>query len=194
MTAMPKLPEAPETDAAGLREEYDLPELAETYEEAEARAAANRYLLALRRVQRERATAKAELKATIEDLEYRSEQRDAQLAKSEGWLLDQLRQLARFFTFAGKKSLKLLAGRVGYRQAREAWEIADPERLLDWAQQFAQHLVSTPPVKPRVLVSDFTTWADAAPADTLRWLQEQGIVGHRTAADEFYAKPAEPEQ
>lgn len=164
--------------------DLDLPELADSYEEAEARLVADRYLRALGGVEGELGANRAELQQVLAFYRDRHEEREAVLQRRRDWLVHQLQALFAFLPLRGKaKSLTLLAGRLGTRTAPARYAIADEQELLAWAREHAPSLISTPPVKERVLVKDLTGWMD--PLDPA-----PPGVERIDAHEEFFADPA----
>ena len=125
-----------EDDAgAALIDEFDLPELADTMQEATARAAATRYLFALRNVGRELCANDAEHRTLLEYYGTRHDERQATLDKKTDYLRGVLEGLFGFMEVTGKKkSLNLLGGRLGMRAQQEELVVEDDAAVIDWAK------------------------------------------------------------
>ncbi len=113
---------------------HDLPELAETMEDADARAASSSYLFAMRNLQREVDANGAEFTALLEYTKDRHVARQGTLVTQIEYLRSRVRFLFGFMTVTGKKkSLNLLGGRVGMRAKQDELVVADDEEVIAWA-------------------------------------------------------------
>jgi phage host-nuclease inhibitor protein Gam len=121
----------------------ELPEaLLDSYEEAEARAFANRLLAQLRDVRGELQANDAEYTRVWNELTTRHELRQRALYQREKRILQLLEQLAAFIPTRGKKSVALLGGTIGWRTKPARWHVTDEDALLDWARQHAPDIVA----------------------------------------------------
>ena len=117
-----------------LDDGVDLPELADTMQEATARAAATRYLFALRNVGRELSANDAEHKTLLEYYGTRHDERQATLDKKTDYLRGVLEGLFGVMEVTGKKkSLNLLGGRLGLRSQRDELVVDDDAVVMQWA-------------------------------------------------------------
>ena len=101
-----------------LAEQFDLPELADTMEDAEARLMASRLLKVLGSLRGESDANKAEYNVTKDFLMNRHVEIENVIEKRIDWVTSSLRHL--FDTFMtvphGKQSLNLLGGRIGTKK------------------------------------------------------------------------------
>ncbi len=116
-----------------LEEGVDLPELADTMEEADARATASTYLYALRNVERELDANNAEHKTLVEYYAHRHTERQITLDRQAGYLQGVLKGLFGFMHTGKKKSLNLLGGRVGMRAQTDELLVEDDAAVIQWA-------------------------------------------------------------
>ena len=176
------------TDDAGaaLIEEFDLPELADTMQEATARAAATRYLFALRNVGRELCANDAEHKTLIEDYGTRHTERQATLDKKTDYLRGVLEGLFGFMEVTGKKkSLNLLGGRLGMRSQTDELVVDDDAAVIEWSQK--QGFPSL--IKTKATVDRKALRAYAAAPSTISGSPPGVTLNERP--DVFFATPAD---
>lgn len=173
-----------------LEDGYDLPELADTMEEADARAAADRYLRALGGIEREMDANDAEfttLKAYYAD---RHGQRQATLDGSANYLRGVLKGLFGFMTTGKKKSLNLLGGRIGMRSQADELVVEDDAAVIMWAKMsmMTQHLVVETPRIDRKALRAYMQPSQDDPEN-----QEPMPLGVKLEErpDQFFARPAE---
>ena len=115
---------------------YDLPELADTMEEADARAAASTYLFALRGVKRQVDANYAEFTVLQDFNKERHVARQSGLIRRMEYLSVTIKALFGFMRPAGKKkSLNLIGGVVGMRAQTEELVIEDDQAVIAWAQE-----------------------------------------------------------
>ncbi len=115
--------------------ELDLPELADTMEEADARVAASRYLGAMRGVQREWGANEAEYETLVAFTRRRQDERQGPLERQLNRLHEAVRTLFGFMRPSGKKkSLNLIHGRVGMRAQTEELVVEDDGAVIAWAK------------------------------------------------------------
>ena len=170
---------------------YDLPELAETMEEADARATASTYLFAMRNLEREVDANAAEFTALLEFSKTRHVKRQTTLVTQVEYLRSVVRKLFGFMTVTGKKkSLNLLGGRVGLRGKQDELVVEDDEAVVRWAKEKGfpellriKHTIDRKALKNHVMLNQETK------------VEPRGDVlppGVRLEArpDEFFATPA----
>ncbi|MHC4715429.1 MAG: host-nuclease inhibitor Gam family protein [Planctomycetota bacterium] len=191
MTATEHMTQAETEDHGELAEAieaFDLPELADTMEEAEARAAASRYLGAMRGVQAEHRANEDEYKALKAFQEKRHGERQGVLERQIDWLHEAVRTLFGFMTLPPKKkSLNLLGGRVGERAQQPELIIDDDEAVIAWAQETdatADLIKRTPSVDRKQL----RTYMEQCKQDPA--LPAPPGVELKERPDQFYAAPA----
>ncbi len=133
--------ESPELRDAQIREELaqegvDLPELADTMEEADARATASTYLFALRNVKRDLDANDAEFTVLQDYNRKRHVGRQRGLIAQMDYLRGTIEDLFGFMTMTGKKkSLNLVGGRVGMRGQTDELVVEDDEAVIAWAKE-----------------------------------------------------------
>ena len=117
-----------------LQDGVDLPELADTMQEATARAAASTYLFALRNIKRDHDANDAEFTVLQDYNRNRHVERQSTLIRRMDYLRGVLEGLFGFMEVTGKKkSLNLLGGRLGMRAQTDELVVDDDEVVLDWA-------------------------------------------------------------
>jgi hypothetical protein len=117
---------------------YDLPELADTMEEADARAAASTYLFAMRNVQRDLDANDAEF-AVLQDFNRtRHEGRQRGPIRQILYLRGVVEGLFGFMTTGKKKSLNLIGGRVGMRSQTDELVVEDDDAVIAWARHYEE--------------------------------------------------------
>lgn len=175
------------TRQALIQDGLDLPELADTMEEADARAAADRYLRALGSIEREMDANDAEfttLKAYYAD---RHADRQATLDGSANYLRGVLKGLFGFMKTGKKKSLNLLGGRIGMRGQTDELVVENDDAVIGWAQAkgFRGLLVNT---KYSVDRKGLRAFVVDPPEDA-----ESGPPGVslEERPDQFFARPAD---
>ena len=115
---------------------YDLPELADTMEEADARAVASTYLFVLRNIKRDIDANDAEFTVLQDFNRARQVQRQHGLIAQMEYLSGAIKALFGFMTVTGKKkSLNLIGGRVGMRAQTDELVVEDEEAVIAWARQ-----------------------------------------------------------
>lgn len=173
------------TDILRESPDLDLPELASSYEEAEARALADRLLKDLKAVRDERGANDAELRSTLEYYVARNSERQEVLSRREGRLLETLQYLYSFTPPRTGKSVQLLNGRIGTRKRGGKWCIVDPDPLLAWAKEHTPSLV-TVITKETVRHADLVKRLAADEGDAIP--QPPGVEWEPERED-FYAEP-----
>ena len=170
---------------------YDLPELSETLDEADARVAASRYLGAMRAVEAEHGANEDEYKTLAAFQQRRHDKRQGPLVRQLIWLDEAVKTLfVGFMRPTGKKkSLNLIGGRVGMRAQTDELVVDHVDAVIAWAKEknFTA-LVRTKPTLDRT---------------ALRTFMIEGAVGTPKATfpsppgcrlekrpDQFYATPA----
>ena len=116
-----------------LEEGFDLPELADTMEEADARATASTYLYALKSVKRQLDANDAEFTVLQEYNRTRHIERQGVLIRQTDYLRNVLEGLFGFMHTGKKKSLNLLGGRVGMRAQQPELSVEDDAVVIQWA-------------------------------------------------------------
>ena len=130
-----------ETDeAAEVRQDLlddgiDLPELADTMEEADARAAADTYLFALRSIKRDIDANDAEFTVLQEYNQNRHVERQSVLLRRTEYLSRVLEGLFGFMHTGKKKSLNLLGGRLGMRAQQDDLVVEDDAAVIEWVRE-----------------------------------------------------------
>lgn len=188
-------------------ERLDVPALHADYQETTARDTANQFLRALRSIEAEMAAAQAELDFGIERLKARHAARELALSERAGWLLQALEHLFAFLPLrGGKKSVKLLEGRLGMREKQregvELDELAGSEAaVLAWAQRELPEAVETKPqlrraeLKKGILARIAARALKVTASGRLEQITSDGEVieipalRYRAAKDAFYADP-----
>ncbi len=116
-------------------EGYDLPELADSIEEADARAKASTFLGVLRSIENEVDANNAEHRALLDWTKDRHMERQTRLESQAGWMRKTLEILYHYMRPAkGKKSLALIGGRIGTKAQRDSLEVEDDTALIEWVQ------------------------------------------------------------
>lgn len=173
-----------------LVEEFDLPELADTMEEADARAAASTFLFALRNVQRDLDANDAEFTVLQDFNRARHVRRQGGLISQIEYLRGVVKTLFRFMRPSGKKkSLSLIGGRVGMRAQTDELVVEDDEAVVAWVQ--ANQVTTAEPLVKVKLVLDRT----ALRAYMESRAEEPDLpappgVKLEARPDKFYATPA----
>ncbi len=134
MTDMVALPNEPQTE---IEAEFDLPELADTMEEADARVSASTLLYVLGKIQGEYDANDAEHKTLQVFQAARHGDRQAQLDAKIDWLTGKLEDLFGMMDPGKKKSLNLLGGQLGHRKQTDELVVEDDQKVMDWAAEFA---------------------------------------------------------
>ncbi len=118
-----------------ITEHFDLPELADTMEEATARATASTFLYVLDKIQGERAANEAEYRTLLRYQAERHAARQASIDRQIAYLTDQLETLFGFMrTGPKKKSLNLLGGQLGKRKQADELVVEDDDRIIEWVK------------------------------------------------------------
>ena len=118
-----------------LDDGVDLPELADTMQEATARAAASTYLFALRNIERDHDANDAEFTVLQDYNQNRHVERQATLIRRMDYLRGVLEGLFGFMEVTGKKkSLNLLGGRLGMRSQQDELVVDDDVVVIAWAR------------------------------------------------------------
>ena len=116
-------------------EGYDLPELADSIEEADARAKASTFLGVLRSIESEVDANNAEHRALLDWTKDRHLERQTRLEAQAGWMRRTLEILYHYMHPAkGKKSLALIGGKIGTRAAKDTLEVEDDKALIEWVE------------------------------------------------------------
>ena len=178
---------------AEARQEFDLPELADTMEEADARLTATRYLTALKLVEYEMGANDAELRVTLAYYKERNAGIQGTLGRQQSFLRSAIRTLFGFMRPAGKKkSLNLLGGRVGMRGKQDELIVEDDDAVIAWAKE--HHVKAVVRTKPAVDRKALRTWLIAYAADPHRddpqKISPPPGVRLEERDDEFFATPA----
>ncbi len=166
----------------------DLPELADTMEEADARATASTYLFALRGIKRDVDANDAEFTVLQEFNRTRHIARQGGLARQMDYLRGVIKTLFGFMTVTGKKkSLNLVGGRIGMRGKSDELVIKDEEQVIAWAiANGLESIVRTKlTVDRKALRAYMETIRPGVPREPLPL-----GVSLETRPDEFFATPA----
>ena len=168
-----------------LQDGVDLPDLADTMEEATARAAADTYLFALRNIARDIKANDAEF-ATLQDYNRnRHGERQGVLIRQTDYLRGVLEGLFGFMHTGKKKSLNLLGGRLGMRAQQDELVVEDDDALVDWVRQQAiTGIVKTKYALDRKAVREYVKVHDGA------FTALPGVTLNERP-DVFFATPAE---
>lgn len=119
-----------------LRAEFSLPSLDDReLAEAEARARADLYLFAYRRLKEEVDVAGQELKLVVARLQDRHARLVQHASERLRWLSLMLESIARRYTPKDKRSLTLVAGRIGYRKTAARLLVEDEPATLAWIDE-----------------------------------------------------------
>ncbi len=114
---------------------YDLPELASTMEEADARLRASIFLGIMRSIEHQMDENDAECKALVAWTKERHAERQARLDAQKGWVRITLESLYGFMRPPkGKKSLNLIGGKIGTKGQRDTLDVEDDEVVIEWVQ------------------------------------------------------------
>ncbi len=173
-----------------LREDgYDLPELADTMEEADARATASTYLFALRGIKRDVDANDAEFTVLQDFNRTRHVARQTGLIRQMDYLRGAIKTLFGFMTVTGKKkSLNLVAGRVGMRAKQDELVVVDEGEVIDWANANGlDGLVRTKLVVDRKALR---IWMEKMEPNTDPDFTPPPGVRLEVRPDEFFATPA----
>ena len=114
----------------------DLPELADTMEEADARATASTYLFALRSIKRNMDANDAEFGVLQDYNRTRHVDRQSVLVRQTEYLQGVLNGLFGFMQTGKKKSLNLIGGRVGMRAQQDELIVESPEAVIEHAEEY----------------------------------------------------------
>ena len=170
-----------------LEDGHDLPELADSMEEADARATASTYLRVMAGIEREHGANAAEHKNLVAYYKNRHDERQTQLGRRAGYMRDMLEKLFGFMTVAGKsKSLNLLGGRVGMRAQPDELVVESDDAVIEWALRLNNP--TTAFVKVKHTLDRKALWAYMNAPDADYGLPPN--VTHKARPDEFYATPA----
>ncbi|KKK85284.1 hypothetical protein LCGC14_2774860, partial [marine sediment metagenome] len=126
-TAKPYVP----TVQDELKEDFALPELADTMEEAEVRAKASTFLTILKAVKKEKSANEAEYRTLLQYQFEDHQMRQDKLTKQMKWLTETLEALFGMMDPGKKKSLNLLGGTVG-TQAQQDELVVKNEAVVEW--------------------------------------------------------------
>ena len=166
-----------------LHTELDLPEMAETYEDAEARLMSTKLLHVLRGLEGEMSANKAEYDVTMQYFKDQHGDRQEALQNRVDYVTKLIQGLFGFMKVPHKKkSLNLLGGKVGMRARQAELKVEDDKAVIEWALEGGpQGLVRTKHDIDRT---------------GLRKLVQAGMISPPGVTleerdDEFYAKPAE---
>ena len=168
---------------------FDLPELAETMEEADARATASTYLFALRNVKRDADANDAEFTVLQDFNRVRHVARQEGLIRQMDYLRGSIEKLFGFMTTTGKKkSLNLIGGWVGMRAQTDQLVVEDDEAVIQWARDRASthKLINW---KPSVDRKQLRKFIDECAVDP-ELPPPPGVI-LKDRPDQFYATPAE---
>ncbi len=169
---------------------HDLPELADTMEEADARVAASRFLGAMRGVQKEWGANEAEYMTLADFQRRRHDGRQGPLERQLEWLHGAVKTLFGFMRPSGKKkSLNLIGGRVGMRAQTDELVVEDEDEVIAWVQ--ANQVTTIKPIVRIKLVLDRTALRAymEAHAKEPRLPTPPGTT-LKARDDQFYATPA----
>jgi hypothetical protein len=165
---------------------FDLPELADTMEEADARATASTYLFALRGVGRQIEANDAEFTVLQNFNQARHIERQDGLIRQKAYLRGVVHTLFGFMHTGKKKSLNLIGGRVGMRAQTDELVVEDDEAVIAWAKEHRlgdlvriKYVVDRSGLRKYV---DGSIAADFGPPPGVKLEQRD---------DQFYATPAE---
>ncbi len=172
-------------------EGYDLPELADSIEEADARAKASVFLGVLRRVEGETEANEAEHKALLDWTKDRHLDRQTRLEAQAGWIAKTLEILYHYMRPAkGKKSLGLIGGKIGTRAQRDTLVIEDEQALIEWLQADTYN-------RPQQLIRIKYEINKAETREYMELIAEKDGIGPtppgvklETHEDKFFATPA----
>lgn len=103
----------------------------------------DRFLRQLADVQGEMAANEAACKAELQRIAQSWVECQQPLQRREARLLEYLEQIARVLPLRGKKSRKLAAGTVGWREIKPRLEVQDEPKALAWAKANAPAVVRT---------------------------------------------------
>lgn len=174
---------------AQLATEFEVPMALGMLSEPEARAAADQYLHALRRVRDELQANELETQALLRAYQERHGRRQAKLAAREEFFLSALERLLGMLPLRGKQSVTLLAGRIGTRKRGGRWHVTDAAALLSWAREQQPELIERK-VEERVPAATVADYCERIELDhELAMPGVEWIAEHRA----FYADPDEEE-
>ena len=170
---------------------YDLPELADSMEEAYARASASSYLFALRNVERDVDANDAEFSVLQDFNRRRHVARQETLLGKVQYLRDSIRTLFGFMTVTGKKkSLNLLGGRVGMRAKQDGMVVDDVGAVIEWAQKHGfTDLVKMKPTLDLKALRTHIVAQRMDPGIDPEYEPPPGVT-LKSRPDEFFATPA----
>lgn len=133
---------ADDSDVLELLLDYDLPELAETYEEGLARDTANKFLWVLSKLEGEKRANEAEYTNLMASYGEAHVSRQNSLDAQIQFLTEQrLQPLFGYCDTGKKKSLKLLNGTIGERTSKRKLVVEDEELAIAWCERFAPDIV-----------------------------------------------------
>ena len=165
-----------------LAEHFDLPELSDTMEEAEARAKASIFLHVLGHVGKEAAANETEYRNLISYITEQHRDRQRTLERQQDWLTETIKGLFGFMDTGKKKSLNLLGGTVGMRSRRDELTVEDDAAVIEWAEAgFAPDVVRIKKEVNRTMLREY--------ASDLSIVDAPPGVSLTERPDVFYAKP-----
>ena len=169
---------------------FDLPELADTMEEADARATASTYLFALRNIKRDLDANDAEFTVLQDYNRNRHVERQTGLIRQVEYLGGVIEKLFGFMTVTGKKkSLNLVGGRVGMRGQTDELVVDNDEAVIVWAKEKEfTALVRTKPVLDRKALRMYMV-EGAVATDKATFPAPPGVE-LKERPDVFFATPA----
>ncbi len=170
---------------------FDLPELADTMEEADARATASTYLFALRNIKRDLDANDAEFTVLQDYNRKRHVGRQQGLIAQMDYLRGVIEKLFGFMTVTGKKkSLNLVGGRVGMRGQTDEPMVDNDEVVVVWAKEKEfTALVRTKPVLDRKALRMYMV-EGAVATDKATFPAPPGVE-LKERPDVFFATPAD---
>ena len=118
-----------------LRQDFALPELADTMEEAEARAKASTFLTILKAVKKEKSANEAEYRTLLQYQFEDHQMRQGKLTKQMKWLTETLEALFGMMDPGKKKSLNLLGGTVGTQAQQDELVVKNEGSVVGWAHE-----------------------------------------------------------
>ena len=172
---------------------HDLPELAATMEEADARASASSYLHALRNVERDVDANDAEFSVLQDFNRRRHVARQETLLRQVQYLRDSVRTLFGFMTVTGKKkSLNRGGGRVGTRSRPDGLVVKDEDKVVAWARHYGEsQIVRIKESVDRKALRTFVEGYDPViEAESGNDVPLPPGVSLESRPDEFFATPA----
>ena len=196
MTATETTPQEGQLVGTYMRNElaeagFDLPELADTMEEADARATASTYLFALRNIKRDLDANDAEFTVLQDYNRNRHVERQTGLIRQVEYLGGVIEKLFGFMTVTGKKkSLNLVGGRVGMRGQTDELMVDNDEAVVVWAKEKEfTALVRTKPVLDRKALRMYMV-EGAVATDKATFPAPPGVE-LKERPDVFFATPAD---